>query len=233
MKPHQQLFLLGGSPAIFDSVADALVPAAGGPDATIALLLEGASGWEKYVPVYTQPWTRRGVTRHFTILPDENGDLDLETASATLRAATGIFVGGGNTPNYRRLFATEPIRGLIRERVRQGVPFAGLSAGALIAPDICVIPPEDTGHDSVTIEPGLGLIDHLIVGVHFSEWNSLPHLLEAMKQTETAVALGIDESACVVLQDSHVKQVLGRSVYEIRMTDFRSVAYRITELGGK
>jgi cyanophycinase len=136
MNPRRRLFLLGGSPTTFDSVADEFVPAAGGREATIALLLEGAPGWEKYVPQYTQPWIQRGVSRHFIILPDENGNLDLETASARLREATGIFVGGGNTPNYRRLFATEPIRSLIRERYERGVPFAGLSAGALIAPTV-------------------------------------------------------------------------------------------------
>jgi cyanophycinase len=232
MKSSIRLFLLGGSPAVFDSVADAFVPAAGGRDAAIALLLEGVPGWEKYVPQYTEPWTRRGIAQHATIVPDEQGRLDLESASAALRETTGIFVGGGNTPNYCRLLATEPIRSLIRERVRQGVPFAGLSAGALIAPAVCAIPPEDTGHTSVTIVPGLGLADDLIIGVHFAQWNALPHLLEAMKQTQTAVALGIEESACVVLEDGRVEQVIGRSAYEISMNDFDSGTYRIIELTG-
>jgi cyanophycinase len=231
MNSQQRLFLLGGSPIAFDSVADEFVPAAGGRGAGIALLLEGAPGWEEYVPQYTRPWTERGVTRHYTIVPDAAGSLDLETASARLREATGIFVGGGNTPNYRRLFAIEPIRSLIRDRYEQGVPIAGLSAGALIAPAVCAIPPEDTGGAAVAIAPGLGLVDHLLVGVHFTEWNALPHLLEAMRQTGTAVALGIDEAACVVLEDGQVKQVLGRSAYEIRMADFTSGTYRITELG--
>ena len=233
MKPRELLFLLGGGGATFDSVADEFVPAAGGRAAAIALLLEGAPGWENYLPQYTQPWTQRGVTRHYTILPDENGDLDLETASAKLHEATGIFIGGGNTPNYHRLFATEPIRSLIRERYQQGVPFAGLSAGALIAPTVCAIPPEDTGDTSVVIVTGLGLVDNLIVGVHFTEWDALPHVLEAMKQTRTATGLGIDESACVVLEDGQVKQVLGRSVYEIKMTDFETGTYRIAELTSK
>jgi len=42
-------------------VAGEFVPAAGGCDAAIALLLEGAPGWETYVPQYTQPWTQRGI----------------------------------------------------------------------------------------------------------------------------------------------------------------------------
>lgn len=229
MKSHKLLFLLGGSSAIFDVVADKFVAAAGGCDATIALLLAGAPGWEDYVSQYTQPWSQRGVTHHYTIVPNENGDLDLETTSAKLDEATGIFIGGGNTPTYHKLFATGPISSLIRKRYQQGTPIAGLSAGALIAPQVCAIPPEDTGEPSVTVVSGLGLVDNLVVGVHFTEWNGLPHVVEAMVQTETALGLGIDEAACVVLEGGQIKQVLGKTAYEIKMTDFETKTYRITE----
>ncbi len=226
MTVRELLFLLGGSSTIFDMVAEEFVPAAGGSDSTIALLLTGAQGWEDYVPQYVQPWIRRGVTRYHTIVPEENGTLDLDTVSAKLYESTGIFIGGGDTPTYHRLYATEPIRSIIRERYQKGVPVAGLSAGALIAPEICAIPPEDTGEPSVRIVTGLGLVRGLVVGVHFSEWDALPHVLEAMVETRTAVGLGIDETACAVLENGHLKQVLGKSVYKIEMTDFEARTYR-------
>lgn len=228
MMARELLFLLGGGSTIFDVVAEEFVSAAGGHDSTIALLLTGAQGWEDYVPQYTRPWIRRGVTQYHTIVPDENGTLDLDAVSAKLYEATGIFIGGGDTPTYHQLYATEPIRSIIRERYGQGVPVAGLSAGALIAPEICVTPPEDTGGPSVRIVTGLGLVGGLIVGVHFSEWDALPHVLEAMSKTRTAVGLGVDESACAVLENGQLKRVLGRSVYRIEMTDFEARAYRMT-----
>lgn len=176
------LLLLGGGGTIFDAVAEEFIPAAGGPDSTIALLLTGEEGWEDYVPQYTQPWIRQGVTQYYTIVPGKSGTLDLDTALARLREATGIFIGGGDTPTYRRLYATEPIRSIIRERYREGVPIAGLSAGALVAPEVCVIPPEDTGDSRVRIVPGLGLVSGLIVWHYFGivkagAW--LAHLLVA------------------------------------------------------
>ncbi|MCK4473473.1 MAG: Type 1 glutamine amidotransferase-like domain-containing protein, partial [Anaerolineae bacterium] len=161
------LFLLGGS-AAFNVVAEEFVPAAGGRNATIVLLMQGGSGWEKYVPEYTQPWTRRGASRCYSIVPDENGALDLDAVSARLREATGIFIGGGHTPTYHRLYGTEPIRSIIRESYQKGVPIAGVSAGALIAPTICVLTPDETGDASLKTVAGLGLVSDLIVGVHFT-----------------------------------------------------------------
>ena len=226
--PHRLLFLLGGS-AAFDVVAEEFVPAAGGRDATIVLLMQGGRGWEKYVPEYTQPWIRRGVSRYYPIAPDEDGTLDLDAVSAKLHEATGIFIGGGHTPTYHRLYATEPIRSIIRESYRKGVPIAGMSAGAVIAPEICVLTADETGDASLRIVAGLGLISDVIVGVHFTERNALPSVLEAMAKTQTQTGWGIDEPACAVFEDGQFKRVLGQAVYEIVMTDFETKVYRMTE----
>ena len=222
--------MLGGSDGgILDLVAEEFVPAAGGGDCSIALLLMGGEGWAGHVPEYVEPWTRRGAARHDIIVPGDGGDLDLAAASARLRGATGIFIGGGHTPTYHRLYATEPIRSVIRERHQQGVPVAGLSAGALLAPEMCVMDPEEIGGTSPRIEPGLGLVDNLIVDVHFTERERLPRLLEAMARTRTTLGLGIDGSACAVLVNGRSKRVLGGPVSQVTMTDFETRSYRITE----
>jgi cyanophycinase len=221
------LFLLGGS-AAFDAVAEAFVPAAGGRDATIALLMQGGAKWRKYVPEYTRPWMQRGATRYFPIVPGESGKLDLDTAYAQLRQATGIFIGGGHTPTYHRLYATGPIRNVIRERYNEGVPVAGVSAGALIAPDVCALTSDETGEAVIRIVTGLGLISGLVVGVHFSELNALPGVLETMARTRTRIGWGLDEPACAVFEDGWFKGALGKPIYEIVMTDFERKAYEIT-----
>jgi cyanophycinase len=227
MNVRTLLFLLGGGSDIFDVVAEEFVPAAGGSDSTIALLLAGGQGWEDHVPQYTQPWIRRGVTKRYTIVPGKNGALDLDTALARLCESTGIFIGGGDTLAYHRLYATDPIRSMISRRYREGVPIAGLSAGALIAPEVCAIPPEDTGDRRVRIVPGLGLVSGIILGVHFTEWNTLPHMIEAMVETRTATGLGIDEAACVVLENGELKRVLGQSAYEIELTDSGAQTHKV------
>ena len=72
---RRTLFLLGGSDA-FDVTFDEFVPLAGGNDAEIALLMQGGSSWEKYVPGYTSGWMSRGARRFCPVVPDESGWLD-------------------------------------------------------------------------------------------------------------------------------------------------------------
>jgi cyanophycinase len=220
--------LLGGSGA-FDAAAELFVEAAGGSAASIALLLQGGHDWQKYVAQYVEPWIQHGVAGCYPIAPREDGTLDLQAASARLRTATGFYVGGGHTPIYQGLYATEPLRSIIRTRHEEGVPYAGMSAGALIAADICPVPPEDAGESAVRVLAGLGLIQHVIVGVHFTEWNALPHVLDAMVRTKTAAGWGIDDDACATFEDGRFKRALGGSVYEIQMTDFRTQTYRMIE----
>lgn len=232
MMPHPLLLLLGGS-AVFGEAAEVFVPAVGGREARIVLLLQGGSGWEEYVPEYTRPWMQRGASRFYPIVPNEGGQVDLDQVSAELEQATGIFIGGGHTPTYHRLYATEPVRGMIRERYRQGVPVAGMSAGALLAPEICVLTPDETDDASFAILDGLGLIDDVIVSVHFTEWNALPSLLDGMAETETGIGWGIDESACAVFEGGQFSRTLGQAVYEIVMTDFATKSYTMVRLAAR
>jgi cyanophycinase len=223
----RKLFLLGGSEA-FDAVAAEFVPAAGGRDSKIVVLMQNREGWEKYGSEYVQPWIRKGVSQYDSIAPDEQGVLDLDAASTKLREATGIFIGGGHTPTYHQLYATGPIRGMIQERYREGIPVAGVSAGALIALQVCVLFPEAEG-DVLQIVPGLDLVKDFMAGVHFSERNALPELVEAMVKTRTKRGWGIDGAACAVFEDRAFKGVIGRSVYEITMEDFDAKTHKMAE----
>lgn len=225
---QRRLYLLGGS-AAFDVVAEEFVPAAGGHEATIALLLQGGSGWEKYVPDYTGPWTRRGVAHYQVVVPDKSGAWDIDRVAAKLGEATGIFIGGGHTPTYRQLYATEPLRSIIRERYWAGIPVAGVSAGAFITLEDCVLDADELGEDSLRIEAGLGLIANLVIEVHFTEQDRLSNLVAAMIRLRARTGWGIDELACVVLEDEKVTRVLGRSVYKVEMIDPAAKTYTVAE----
>ncbi len=225
---HKLLFLIGGS-AAYDAMAEAFISAAGGRDAKIALLLQSRAGWEKHGGEIVRPWVHRGASQHTSITPGEDGMLDLAAASAALHDATGIFIGGGHTPTYHRLYATEPVRGLIRERYRQGVPVAGVSAGALISQEHCALTADETGEAGLRIVPGLDLARGFCIGVHFTERNDLPNVIEAMAQTRTETAWGIDESACAVFEDGRLAGVLGQSVFKITMFDFATKDHQITK----
>jgi cyanophycinase len=155
--------------------------------------------------------------------------LDLDRTREILRWATGIFVGGGATPLYHRLYASGPIGALILERYEQGVPFAGVSAGAMVAMERCIFEAEETPDRTLQVVPGLALIRDLIIEVHFTERNALPVMVEAMGRTRTKTGLGIDDGACAVFDDGRFAGVLGQLVYKVEMQDFEQWGYSIVE----
>jgi cyanophycinase len=223
----RKLFLLGGS-AAFDVTADEFVATAGGHDARIVLLLQGGVNWQKYVPDYVRPWTQRSVSCYEVIVPDVIGNLNLNDVAAKLASATGIFIGGGHTATYRRLYATEPVRSVLHQRYANGIPIAGCSAGALIAPEICAYHPGEDD-DGKFVAKGMGLISGFIVGAHLTSQNILPNLLTVMAMTHTENAWGIDDGACVVFENEQFNRVLGQAAYQIEMTNFENNTYHITE----
>jgi cyanophycinase len=231
------LFLIGGTDrGIVKRVAEPFVAAAGGEEATVALLLMGGEGWEGYVPRYMAPWEARGVRRVEVIVPKEDGKLDLIEVGRQLGEATGIFIGGGHTARYHELYATEPVRSLVRERHQEGVPVAGLSAGAMIAPQVCLLRPSPRNPDECfRIVEGLGLVRELVVEVHFTEGVGLGSptyaaLVEGMARMRVARGLGIGPGACAVLREGKVERVIGTGVWEIRMTDFEKGRYSFREI---
>lgn len=225
--------MLGGDIEVFDLIADDFIAATDGPDAKIAILLVGGAGWERHQASYLDPWQKRSVGHTHLVVPDDHGQLDRESASACIRQASGIIVGGGDTPGYQRLYATEPLATVIRDRCLEGVPYAGLSAGALIACDPCVRLPEEPTGGRITILPGLGLLQGLLVGVHFDRPGRLGYLLEAMRETGIHIGLGIDEGACVVVENGKPTRVLGSSAYQITLEDAATGRHSVSELSNR
>jgi cyanophycinase len=120
----------------------------------------------------------------------------------------GLLVGGGVTPDYHR--ALQPHGGAVRAAVADGLPYAGFSAGAMIAPVRALlggwrlgelaVTHEDNGEDldPVTVTDGLGLIGST-VEVHTAQWGTLSRLVAAVDAGEVAEGIAVDENTVVIL----------------------------------
>jgi cyanophycinase len=135
-----------------------------------------------------------------------------ETAIPGILAdSDGILVGGGLTPAY--LESLEPLFEEIRERVSEGVPYLGFSAGAMIAPERALIggwriggipvSPEEASEelDEVTLVNGIGLVD-VTVEVHTAQWGTLSRLVAATAAGLTDGGVAIDESTALIVGPS-------------------------------
>lgn len=136
------------------------------------------------------------------------GRADEPIGLAAITDVDGIAVGGGVVEHVRA--GLEPLFGEVRRLVADGVPYLGISAGAMIAAEGSlgggsriggiVVRPEDHGEagDEVEIETGIGLIDPA-VEVHVAERGMLGRLVAAVAGGLVSSGLGVDERTSLII----------------------------------
>ena len=124
------------------------------------------------------------------------------------RIWTGSSSAAASTPAYHRVL--QPHAVAIRSAVTDGLPYAGFSAGAMIAPRRALlggwrlgstaVTHEDNAEDldQVTIVDGLGLVSPT-VEVHTSQWGTLSRLVAAVAAGRDRSGIAVDENTVVIL----------------------------------
>lgn len=140
------------------------------------------------------------------------------TFDTSALAADALFVGGGLTPAY--LDAVASIRDAVVDRVREGMPYAGFSAGSAIAAGpalvggyrvrgVEVVSPDAAEElDEVEVRPGLGLLD-FAVDVHAAQWGTLSRLVAAVDAGIVAEGVAVDEQTALVISAQAAPAVRG------------------------
>lgn len=155
---------------------------------------------------YTNPLEARLNCRIVPILLHN----DTVDALNSFDAVDGIVVGGGRTPAY-----LEGLRGAtanIAQRVANGVPYLGFSAGAMVAPgraltggylvngiEVCDEGCSE-GLSEVQVEDGLGLAPFSI-DVHAAQAGTLSRAVAAVEAGLAERVLALDEATAVVITD--------------------------------
>lgn len=209
---NRYLYLFGGNPSLMEANQDFILRA-GGPKARIALLIMNTTQWERFLPAYTESWHEIGIADYSIIIPNEHSVLDHTHTEEILDNATGIYIGGGDTYLYHEHYATSPIKEMIKKRYLEGIPVAGCSAGALISLEKSYISPNESMDDGIDYIDGIGLIDDVLIGVHYTEENERQNLLQAKQRYKVSKAYGIDEEACVVFENETFMKVIGNDVH--------------------
>lgn len=136
----------------------------------------------------------------------------------------GIAVGGGHVEDVRT--GLEPVFDELRRLVADGVPFLGVSAGAMVAAEGSlgsgsriggvVVSPEDPDEpgDELEVEAGIGLID-VTIEVHVAQRGMLSRLVAAVESGLVAGGLGIDERTALIVGDGALRVEGEGSVWRV------------------
>ncbi|MEI3605877.1 Type 1 glutamine amidotransferase-like domain-containing protein [Pseudogracilibacillus sp. SE30717A] len=206
---NRHLFLFGGSPPFSNNFGKKFADLALNENGKIAILFLERDGWKKYTHVIEQY-----DMKEFVYLP-----LNSKTENRTkkeLTSCTGIIIGGGATELYQNYIVNTSIGGCIKQLYNQGVPVAGFSAGALISPFICVIPPIDNSKNRHLFLNGIGLINDCIISVHFSKWNEEKNLKTALEKVNVPIGYGIDDGTGLYFENESLSESEGGNFYTFK-----------------
>ena len=159
-----------------------------------------------------------------------------------LERATGVFLTGGNQLRLATHLGGTPIAKTIRILNARGVHVAGTSAGAAILSEHMIAFGEEGASPragSVTLSPGLGLTNRVVIDQHFRQRDRLGRLLTALAYNPFAVGLGLDEDTAafsgpdkiVVLMRSGGVTVVNPQGIEVSSVDKASGEYPVCLLG--
>jgi cyanophycinase len=201
----------------------------GGKDARIAVI-PTASSLDDTGPTYVKLFESLGAKAATSLNYQTRADTEREDWLETLTRATGIFITGGNQLRLSTILGGTPVAQQIRRLNASGTVVGGTSAGAAIAPEHMIAYGE-TGSTptagKVSLTPGLGLTNSVMVDQHFRQRDRLGRLLTALAYNPFAVGIGLDEDTAAFISSDNVINVRGSgavTVVDVSNLEHSSVA---------
>lgn len=187
------------------------VELSGGADANI-IVIPTASMLDTTGADYHRIFSGLGAGKVAFMPITSRADCDNPEFSRMIDDATGIFITGGNQLRLSAILGGTHLVTKIRRKNAQGVPVAGTSAGASIMSEHMVAGGQGNGtpaEGTVTLAPGIGLTNAVIIDQHFTQRNRLGRLLTASSFNPFLIGLGIDEDTAAFIGPDNVLEVIG------------------------
>ena len=196
-----------GNPLILER----FVQLCGGRDAQIAVI-PTASQLSETGPRYHALFRDLGAAQVVVMDFDTRRDCEEPGRLSDLAGCDGIFLTGGNQLRLSTLLGGTSVSRLLRSRNASGVTIAGTSAGAAFLSEHMIAfgaegaSPQARG---VTLAPGLGLTNRVIIDQHFRQRDRLGRLLSALAYNPFAIGLGLDEDSAAFIGPDETVEVEG------------------------
>ncbi len=204
---------IGGAEEKIDNpeILSKFVELAGGRDARICVV-PTASKLEDTGQRYENLFHDLGAGQAYSLPIRERADAQDTSHLDEIESATAIFITGGNQLRLSTILGGTPVAKAIRQANARGAHVGGTSAGAAIISqhmiaggNVGIVPTED----GVSLAPGMGLINTVVVDQHFNERNRLARLLSAVSYNPFLVGIGLDENTAAFIDANNVFTVVG------------------------
>ncbi len=198
-------------------ILERFVSVCGGKDAHIAII-PTASRLRDTGRKYERTFSEIGVRRATSLPYERRSDCKREDWLEVLERADGVFLTGGNQLRLSTTLGGTVVAKTLRRRNLEGQHIAGTSAGAAVMSEHMIAFGDEGSTptaDIVTLAPGLGLTEKLIVDQHFRQRDRLGRLLAALAYNPEAIGVGLDEDTAAFLAADDVLEVRGTGALTI------------------
>lgn len=203
-------------------ILNRFIEVSGGAEARIAII-PTASELDSTGPRYQKLFKRIGVADAWVLDYRERVDTENPEWLEQLQQATGIFMTGGNQLRLSTILGGTEVAMVMRRRNAAGVPVAGTSAGAAFLSEhmIAYGASGATPHaGAVSMAPGLGLTNRVIVDQHFRQRDRLGRLLTALAYNPFVIGFGLDEdTSAFIFGDGRVEIVGAGAITVVDVSD--------------
>lgn len=183
---------------------------AGGRDARIAIIPTASLAEDtgrRYVQYFEELKVESAEAFHF----EERTDCEDSEQLERLGKCTGVFLTGGNQLRLSTHLGGTSVAKKLRLMNAAGVPVAGTSAGAAFLSEHMIAHGDEGASPRagiVTMSPGLGLTNRVVIDQHFRQRDRLGRLLTALAYNPFAVGIGLDEdTAAFIAPDTSIEVV--------------------------
>jgi len=137
---------------------------------------------------------------------------------AVLDKANGVFLTGGNQVRLGTTLGGTPVAKALRIMNAKGAHIAGTSAGAAFLSEHMIAFGDEGSTPRagmVSLAPGLGLTNRVVVDQHFRQRDRLGRLLSALAYNPFAHGLGLDEDTAAFIGPDDTLEVVGSGAVTI------------------
>ena len=205
------------------------VELSGGADADI-VVIPTASRLKDSGTRYETLFQGMGAARVEVLDFDTRRDCQEEGRLARLAEASGIFFTGGNQLRLSTTLGGTKVATTVRRLNARGVHIAGTSAGAAFVSEHMIAFGREGATPyagQVTLSPGLGLTNRIIVDQHFRQRDRLGRLLTALAYNPFAIGVGLDEDTAAFIGPDNELRVIGNgaiTIVDVGDLEFSSMA---------
>jgi cyanophycinase len=198
-------------------ILERFVQLCGGRDAKL-VVVPTASKLEDTGERYRAIFRELGAAEVEVMDFDTRRDGDEPGRVAAIKACDGVFLTGGNQMRLATTIGGTAVAKAIREHNANGGHVAGTSAGASFLSEHMIAFGDDnrTPHaGSVTLAPGLGLTNRVVIDQHFTQRARLGRLITALAFNPFLIGLGLDEDTAAFIAPDQTVEVEGSGTLTI------------------